>query len=146
MDELERLRQENKYLKEQICQLEKALTVITVLNRSPLYTDINRSMEISRYLEQQQSVLAVAQLINAVTDKSKLDIEQRQGKNMQLLSEKAKLDARISKDVDEILKISAIKKAILQERVGRMLSITYEQLVYGFLNAMNAVYEQQTWM
>lgn len=73
MNELERLQRENRHLRKRIQELEKTIAVITSMNRSPIGADINRSIEISRVLEQQESALLIAELINTVSDKTKMN-------------------------------------------------------------------------
>lgn len=80
MNELERLQRENRHLRKRIQELEKTIVVITSLERSPIGADINRSIEISRVLEQQESALLIADLINTVSDKTKLNLEQQREK------------------------------------------------------------------
>lgn len=143
MDELEKIWNENRYLRERVQQLEKMIAVITSLDRSPLGTDINRSIEISRILEQQESALLIADLINAVSDKTKLTLEQQQEKKKLLLAEKSAIDAKISKDIEKIAEVPAIKREILIEQLGRVLSSIYTRQVYGLLYAMNNVYKMQ---
>lgn len=143
MDELEKIWNENRYLRERVQQLEKMIAVITSLDRSPLGTDINRSIEISRILEQQESALLIADLINAVSDKTKLTLEQQQEKKKLLLAEKSAIDAKISKDIEKIAEVPAIKREILIEQLGRVLSSIYTKQVYGLLYAMNNVYKMQ---
>ena len=118
MDELEKLRNENRYLRKRIQQLERTIAVITSLDRSPMGTDINRSIEISRILEQQESALLIADLINTVSDKTKLNLEQQQEKKKLLLAEKAAIDAKVSRDIEKIAEIPSIKREILIERLG----------------------------
>lgn len=144
MDEVEKLRNENRHLRERIQQLERTISVITSLERSPMGTDINRSIEISRILEQQESALLIADLINAVSDKTKLNLEQQQEKKKLLLAEKAAIDAKVSKDIEKIAEVPAIKREILIEQLGRVLSAIYTKQVYGFLYAMKTVCEQQS--
>lgn len=142
MDEVEKLRNENRHLRERIQQLERTISVITSLERSPMGTDINRSIEISRSLEQQESALLIADLINTVADKTKLNIEQQQKEKKLLLAEKAAIDAKISKDIEKIAEVPAIKREILIEQLGRVLNVIYTKQVYGFLYAMKMVYNQ----
>ena len=80
MDKLEKIQNENRYLRKRIQALERMIAVITSLERSPIGADINRSIEISRVLEQQESALLIANLINTVSDKTKLNLEQQQEK------------------------------------------------------------------
>ena len=143
MNELEKLQQENRYLRKRIQQLERTIAVITSLDRSPMGSDIDRSIEISRILEQQESALLIADLINAVSDKTKLNLEQQQEKKKLLLAEKSAIDAKISKDIEKIAEVPAIKREILIEQLGRVLNAIYTKQVYGFLYAMNTVYKMQ---
>lgn len=143
MDELEKIWNENRYLRERVQQLEKTIAVITSMDRSPIGADINRSIEISRVLEQQESALLIADLINTVSDKTKLNLEQQQEKKKMLLAEKAAIDAKISNDIEKIAEVPAIKREILIEQLGRVLSAIYTKQVYGLLYAMNNVYKMQ---
>lgn len=113
------------------------------MNRSPIGADINRSIEISRVLEQQESALLIAELINTVSDKTKMNLKQQQEKKKMLLAEKAAIDAKISKDIEKIAEVPAIKREILIEQLGRVLGAIYTKQVYGFLYAMNNVYKMQ---
>lgn len=144
MDELERLQNENRCLRKRIQQLEKMIAVMTSIDRSPMGADINRSIEINRVLEQQENALLIAQLINAVSDKTKLNIEQQQRKKRQLLAEKAQIDAKVSKNIDKIAEVPVIKREILIEQLGRVLNAIYRRQVYGLLYAMKTVYEQKS--
>lgn len=143
MNELERLQRENRHLRKRIQELEKTIVVITSLERSPIGADINRSIEISRVLEQQESALLIADLINTVSDKTKLNLEQQREKKRMLLAEKAAIDAKVSKDIEKIAEVPAIKREILIEQLGRVLSTIYTKQVYGLLYAMNNVYKMQ---
>lgn len=143
MDELEKIRNENRYLRKRIQELERTIAVITSLDRSPMGADINRSIEISRILEQQESALLIADLINTVSDKTKLNLEQQWEKKRMLLAEKAAIDAKVSKDIEKIAEVPAIKREILIEQLGRVLSTIYTKQVYGLLYAMNNVYKMQ---
>lgn len=143
MDELEKIRNENRYLRKRIQELERTIAVITSLDRSPMGADINRSIEISRILEQQESALLIADLINTVSDKTKLNLEQQREKKRMLLAEKATIDAKVSKDIEKIAEVPAIKREILIEQLGRVLSTIYTKQVYGLLYAMNNVYKMQ---
>jgi cell division septum initiation protein DivIVA len=143
MNELERLQRENRHLRKRIQELEKTIAVITSMNRSPIGADINRSIEISRVLEQQESALLIAELINTVSDKTKMNLKQQQEKKKMLLAEKAAIDAKISKDIEKIAEVPAIKREILIEQLGRVLGAIYTKQVYGFLYAMNNVYKMQ---
>lgn len=143
MNELERLQRENRHLRKRIQELEKTIAVITSLDRSPIGADINRSIEISRVLEQQESALLIANLINTVSDKTKLNLEQQQEKKKLLLAEKSAIDAKISKDIEKIAEVPAIKREILIEQLGRVLNAIYTKQVYGLLYAMNNVYKMQ---
>ena len=143
MNELERLQRENRHLRKRIQELEKTIAVITSMNRSPIGADINRSIEISRVLEQQESALLIAELINTVSDKTKMHLKQQQEKKKMLLAEKAAIDAKISKDIEKIAEVPAIKREILIEQLGRVLGAIYTKQVYGFLYAMNNVYKMQ---
>lgn len=143
MNELERLQRENRHLRKRIQELEKTIAVITSMNRSPIGADINRSIEISRVLEQQESALLIAELINTVSDKTKMNLKQQQEKKKMLLAEKAAIDAKISKDIEKIAEVPAIKREILIEQLGRVLSTIYTKQVYGLLYAMNNVYKMQ---
>lgn len=143
MNELERLQRENRHLRKRIQELEKTIAVITSMNRSPIGADINRSIEISRVLEQQESALLIAELINTVSDKTKMNLKQQQEKKKMLLAEKAAIDAKISKDIEKIAEVPAIKRKILIEQLGRVLGAIYTKQVYGFLYAMNNVYKMQ---
>ena len=143
MDELEKIRNENRYLRKRIQELERTIAVITSLERSPIGADINRSIEISRVLEQQESALLIANLINTVSDKTKLNLEQQQEKKKLLLAEKSAIDAKISKDIEKIAEVPAIKREILIEQLGRVMSAIYTKQVYGLLYAMNDVYKMQ---
>lgn len=143
MNELERLQRENRHLRKRIQELEKIIAVITSMNRSPIGADINRSIEISRVLEQQESALLIAELINTVSDKTKMNLKQQQEKKKMLLAEKAAIDAKISKDIEKIAEVPAIKREILIEQLGRVLGAIYTKQVYGFLYAMNNVYKMQ---
>ena len=135
MNELERLQRENRHLRKRIQELEKTIAVITSMNRSPIGADINRSIEISRVLEQQESALLIAELINTVSDKTKMNLKQQQEKKKMLLAEKAAIDAKISKDIEKIAEVPAIKREILIEQLGRVLGAIYTKQVYGFLYA-----------
>lgn len=143
MNELERLQRENRHLRKRIQELEKTIAVITSMDRSPMGADINRSIEISRVLEQQESALLIAKLINTVSDKTKMNLKQQQEKKKMLLAEKAAIDAKISKDIEKIAEVPAIKREILIERLGRVLNAIYTKQVYGLLYAMNNVYKMQ---
>lgn len=143
MNELERLQRENRHLRKRIQELEKTIAVITSMDRSPIGVDINRSIEISRVLEQQESALLIAKLINTVSDKTKMNLKQQQEKKKMLLAEKAAIDAKISKDIEKIAEVPAIKREILIERLGRVLNAIYTKQVYGLLYAMNNVYKMQ---
>lgn len=143
MNELERPQRENRHLRKRIQELEKTIAVITSMNRSPIGADINRSIEISRVLEQQESALLIAELINTVSDKTKMNLKQQQEKKKMLLAEKAAIDAKISKDIEKIAEVPAIKREILIEQLGRVLGAIYTKQVYGFLYAMNNVYKMQ---
>lgn len=143
MNELERLQRENRHLRKRIQELEKTIVVIASLERSPIGADINRSIEISRVLEQQESALLIADLINTVSDKTKLNLEQQREKKRMLLAEKAAIDAKVSKDIEKIAEVPAIKREILIEQLGRVLSTIYTKQVYGLLYAMNNVYKMQ---
>ena len=143
MDELEKIRNENRYLRKRIQELERTIAVITSLDRSPMGADINRSIEIIRILEQQESALLIADLINTVSDKTKLNLEQQREKKRMLLAEKAAIDAKVSKDIEKIAEVPAIKREILIEQLGRVLSTIYTKQVYGLLYAMNNVYKMQ---
>ena len=143
MNELERLQRENRHLRKRIQELEKTIAVITSMDRSPMGADINRSIEISRVLEQQESALLIAELINTVSDKTKMNLKQQQEKKKMLLAEKAAIDAKISKDIEKIAEVPAIKREILIERLGRVLNAIYTKQVYGLLYAMNNVYKMQ---
>lgn len=143
MNEFEKLQNENRCLRKRIQQLEKMIAVMTSIERSPVGADINRSIEINRVLEQQENALLIAQLINAVSDKTKLNIEQRQRKKRQLLAEKAEIDARVSKNIDKIAEVPVVKREILIEQLGRVLNAIYRRQVYGLLYAMNNVYKMQ---
>ena len=143
MNELERLQRENRHLRKRIQELEKTIAVITSMNRSPIGADINRSIEISRVLEQQESALLIAELINPVSDKTNMKLKQQQEKKKMLLAEKAAIDAKISKDIEKIAEVPAIKREILIEQLGRVLGAIYTKQVYGFLYAMNNVYKMQ---
>lgn len=143
MNELERLQRENRHLRKRIQEVEKTIAVITSMNRSPIGADINRSIEISRVLEQQESALLIAELINTVSDKTKMNLKQQQEKKKMLLAEKAAIDAKISKDIEKIAEVPAIKREILIEQLGRVLGAIYTKQVYGFLYAMNNVYKMQ---
>ena len=143
MNELERLQRENRHLRKRIQELEKTIAVITSMNRSPIGADINRSIEISRVLEQQESALLIAELINTVSDKTKMNLKQQQEKKKMLLAEKAAIDAKISKDIEKIAEVPAIKREILIEQLGRVLGAIYTKQVYGFLYAINNVYKMQ---
>lgn len=143
MDELEKIRNENRYLRKRIQELERTIAVITSLDRSPMGADINRSIKISRILEQQESALLIADLINTVSDKTKLNLEQQREKKRMLLAEKAAIDAKVSKDIEKIAEVPAIKREILIEQLGRVLSTIYTKQVYGLLYAMNNVYKMQ---
>lgn len=143
MDELEKIRNENRYLRKRIQELERTIAVITSLDRSPMGADINRSIEISRILEQQESALLIADLINTVSDKTKLNLEQQREKKRMLLAEKAAIDAKVSKDIEKIAEVPAIKREILIEQLGRVLGAIYTKQVYGFLYAMNNVCKMQ---
>lgn len=143
MNELERLQRETRHLRKRIQELEKTIAVITSMNRSPIGADINRSIEISRVLEQQESALLIAELINTVSDKTKMNLKQQQEKKKMLLAEKAAIDAKISKDIEKIAEVPAIKREILIERLGRVLGAIYTKQAYGFLYAMNNVYKMQ---
>ncbi len=144
MNEIEKLQNENRCLRKRIQQLEKMIAVMTSIERSPVGADINRSIEINRVLEQQENALLIAQLINAVSDKTKLNIEQQQRKKRQLLAEKAEIDARVSKSIDKIAEVPVVKREILLEQLGRVLNAIYRRQVYGLLYAMKAVYEQKS--
>lgn len=143
MDELERLQNENRCLRKRIQQLEKMIAVMTSIERSPMGADINRSIEINQVLEQQENALLIAQLINAVSDKTKLNIEQQQRKKRRLLAEKAQIDAKVSKNIDKIAEVPVIKREILIEQLGRVLNAIYRRQIYGLLYAMKTVYEQK---
>lgn len=143
MNELERLQRENRHLRKRIQELEKTIVVITSMDRSPMGADINRSIEISRVLEQQESALLIADLINTVSDKTKLNLEQQREKKRMLLAEKAAIDAKVSKDIEKIAEVPAIKREILIEQLGRVLGAIYTKQVYEFLYAMNNVYKMQ---
>lgn len=143
MDELEKIRNENRYLRKRIQELERTIAVITSLDRSPMGADINRSIEISRILEQQESALLIADLINTVSDKTKLNLEQQREKKRMLLAEKAAIDAKVSKVIEKIAEVPAIKREILIEQLGRVLGAIYTKQVYGLLYAMNNVYKMQ---
>lgn len=143
MNELERLQRENRHLRKRIQELEKTIAVITSMDRSPMGADINRSIEISRVLEQQESALLIAELINTVSDKTKMNLKQQQEKKKMLLAEKAAIDTKISKDIEKIAEVPAIKREILIEQLGRVLSTIYTKQVYGLLYAMNNVYKMQ---
>lgn len=143
MNELERLQRENRHLRKRIQELEKTIAVITSMDRSPMGADINRSIEISRVLEQQESALLIAKLINTVSDKTKMNLKQQQEKKKMLLAEKAAIDAKISKDIEKVAEVPAIKREILIERLGRVLNAIYTKQVYGLLYAMNNVYKMQ---
>lgn len=143
MNEIEKLQNENRCLRKRIQQLEKMIAVMTSIERSPVGADINRSIEINRVLEQQENALLIAQLINAVSDKTKLNIEQQQRKKRQLLAEKAEIDARVSKSIDKIAEVPVVKREILLEQLGRVLNAIYRRQVYGLLYAMNNVYKMQ---
>lgn len=97
MDELERIRNENRYLRKRIQELEKTIAVITSMDHSPMGADINRSIEISRVLEQQESALLIADLINTVSDKTKLNLEQQQEKKKCCLPKKLRLMLRFQR-------------------------------------------------
>lgn len=144
MNEIEKLQNENRCLRKRIQQLEKMIAVMTSIERSPVGADINRSIEINRVLEQQENALLIAQLINAVSDKTKLNIEQQQRKKRQLLAEKAEIDARVSKSIDKIAEVPVVKREILLEQLGQVLNAIYRRQVYGLLYAMKAVYEQKS--
>lgn len=144
MDELERLQNENRCLRKRIQQLEKMIAVMTSIERSPMGAYINRSIEINRVLEQQENALLIAQLINAVSDKTKLNIEQQQREKSRLLAEKAQIDAKVSKNIDKIAEVPVIKREILIEQLGRVLNAIYRRQVYGLLYAMKTVYEQKS--
>ena len=143
MDKLEKIQNENRYLRKRIQALERMIAVITSLERSPIGADINRSIEISRILEQQESALLIANLINTISDKTKLNLEQQQEKKKLLLAEKSAIDAKISKDIEKIAEVPAIKREILIEQLGRVMSAIYTKQVYGLLYAMNNVYKMQ---
>lgn len=143
MDKLEKIQNENRYLRKRIQALERMIAVITSLERSPIGADINCSIEISRILEQQESALLIANLINTVSDKTKLNLEQQQEKKKLLLAEKSAIDAKISKDIEKIAEVPAIKREILIEQLGRVMSAIYTKQVYGLLYAMNNVYKMQ---
>lgn len=89
MNELERLQRENRHLRKRIQELEKTIAVITSMNRSPIGADINRSIEISRVLEQQESALLIAELINTVSDKTKMNLKQQQEKKKNVACRKS---------------------------------------------------------
>lgn len=143
MNEIEKLQNENRCLRKRIQQLEKMIAVMTSIECSLVGADINRSIEINRVLEQQENALLIAQLINAVSDKTKLNIEQQQRKKRQLLAEKAEIDARVSKSIDKIAEVPVVKREILLEQLGRVLNAIYRRQVYGLLYAMNNVYKMQ---
>ena len=143
MDKLEKILNEIRYLRKIIQALERMIAVIPSLERSPIGADINRSIEISRILEQQESALLIANLINTVSDKTKLNLEQQQEKKKLLLAEKSAIDAKISKDIEKIAEVPAIKREILIEQLGRVMSAIYTKQVYGLLYAMNNVYKMQ---
>lgn len=97
MNELERLQRENRHLRKRIQELEKTIAVITSMNRSPIGADINRSIEISRVLEQQESALLIAELINTVSDKTKMNLKQQQEKKKCCLPKKLRLMLRFQR-------------------------------------------------
>ena len=72
-----------------------------------------------------------------------MNLKQQQEKKKMLLAEKAAIDAKISKDIEKIAEVPAIKREILIEQLGRVLGAIYTKQVYGFLYAMNNVYKMQ---
>lgn len=89
MDELERLQKENRLLKDKIQKLEETLSIVA---------DMNKSNEIGVYIKCQQRVVSLMRLMNETSEKTKLNVIERQEKLKRAEEEKTVLDAKILKE------------------------------------------------
>lgn len=90
MDELEKLRQENRILRKRVEYLEATLS------------DIDKSSALKQNIEQCRRVLTVSSLINTVAGSQKLNISDRQQMLGQMSIEKIELDVKIEEVIRNV--------------------------------------------
>lgn len=89
MDELEKLRKENRLLKDKIQKLEETLSIAA---------DMNKSNEIGVYVKCRQRMISLMRLVNNTSENTKVNVLAQQEKLKRAEEEKTVLDAKILKE------------------------------------------------